>query len=112
MSEKIKNAREMAWKTRRKLYGEYGHSGSYNCGSGSSIIKHMRNVFAQLYNDGILSEGQAAKAMLMDRIQVRTIADNVAEKYRNLREILNLECQSCGCDPCRCNYNLEGIKDD
>ena len=69
-------ARKQAWETRRQKYGERGHAGSYsrpktgpcNCGARAMIVR--------LYREEVLSEGQAARALGIDRITLRKEADH------------------------------------
>ncbi|MDP3740318.1 MAG: hypothetical protein Q8R02_23225 [Hyphomonadaceae bacterium] len=40
----------------------------------------MRDALIVLHNEGVLSEGQAAKATGMDRVSLRTRADSLADQ--------------------------------
>jgi len=73
------NARRRAWETRRKKYGQQGHKGSYsrfqNC-SCTEIAKTATEAeVLKLLQDGVLSEGQAASILGIDRIELRIKAD-------------------------------------
>lgn len=67
----LSEVRKRAWKTRRKMYGPRGHAGSYtrpcNCSA--------RHWIVRLHREGVLSEGQASKALGIDRVLLRTLAD-------------------------------------
>ena len=64
-------AREKAWATRRARYGAHGHAGAYRCGVMSCEGCGARRMVIRLYVEGTLSEGQAAKALGMDRVVLR-----------------------------------------
>jgi hypothetical protein len=66
--------RAKAWKTRRKLYGERGHNGSYArpCARCRRMAALLVDVLA---STDVLSEGQVAKATGMDRVAVREAVD-------------------------------------
>lgn len=71
-------ARARAWQTRRERYGPRGHAGSYSRGSGaSSALRIAREALARLCNEGVLSEGQAARACSLDRIDFRALCDKL-----------------------------------
>ncbi len=77
MSE-ISKRRKQAWETRRKKYGERGHNGSYNrerhdCPD----CARMRKFLARLHVEGTLSEGQAAKAAGITRVEIRILSDDI-----------------------------------
>lgn len=66
--------RAKAWKTRREKYGPRGHSCAYlraKCGA----CHTMRDLIIRLHNEGVLSEGQAARATGLSRVDIRILAD-------------------------------------
>lgn len=66
-----------AWATRRQKYGAHGHNGAYTRNPGPCTdCERMRAVLVRLHVEGVLSEGQAAKATGMYRIDLREAADN------------------------------------
>lgn len=69
----LKAVRARAWKTRRAKYGKRGHKGTYNYRR--CRCNNMTALLVQLHNEGILSEGQVAKATGIDRLEVRKLAD-------------------------------------
>lgn len=76
MSESISDIRRRAWATRREKYGHLGHNGSYTREPGPcSACDRMRAVLVRLHVEGILSEGQVAKATGMYRVDIRKAAD-------------------------------------
>lgn len=84
----LKEVRRRAWATRRRKYGPQGHAGSY--GRGVRVIgriKRMEDALILLYDDAVLSEGQVAKITGIDRITIRTRADELRGK--SLRDIYN-----------------------
>lgn len=84
MSETISEIRMRAWKTRREKYGKRGHHGSYARSAGqTSDAERMRYWLIALHVDGILSEGQAARATGLHRIALREIADEIANGADN-----------------------------
>ena len=75
----ISETRKRAWETRRKKYGAHGHNGSYNRPSVPEPCPdcaRMRALIVRLHVEGILSEGQAAKAAGLYRIDLRQAADD------------------------------------
>jgi ribosomal protein S14 len=81
--DQMNETRAKAWKTRRRKYGQCGHASSYS--RSPSSCQHcdaMRAVLAKLHNDGILSEGQAARATGLGRIGLRKLADEIANGAR------------------------------
>ena len=75
-----KTARQQAWETRRDTYGPKGHNGYRTQRRKSDpSIETMRRLIAKLVNEGIVSEGQASEAMMLPRIDVRAICDQVRE---------------------------------
>lgn len=74
----ISERRKQAWVTRRKKYGPLGHKGSYHRdGKPCPDCERMRNYLARLHVEGMLSEGQAAKAAGLTRIEIRILSDNL-----------------------------------
>ncbi len=72
----LSETRKRAWETRRKKYGALGHNGSYTRNPGPcSDCERMRAWLVRLHAEGVLSEGQAAKATGMYRIDLRSAAD-------------------------------------
>jgi hypothetical protein len=71
--ERQRNARSRAWRTRRQKYGPKGHAGSY--ARPCSSCERMSALIVRLHNEGVLSEGQAAKALGVDRITLRARSD-------------------------------------
>lgn len=75
------NAREKAWRTRREKYGARGHNGAYLRGqSPCADCERMRATLLRLHAEGVLSEGQVARATGMNRVQVREWIDNANGK--------------------------------
>ncbi len=70
MSE-LSEIRRRAWATRRAKYGKAGHSGTYARGNHAGLL----NLVVRLHVEGVLSEGQVARASGLDRVQIRTMAD-------------------------------------
>lgn len=76
------DARKRGWATRRKKYGPKGHAGAYlrdrtSCGQCARLAR-MEQIIVRLYEDGVLTEGQAAKATGLHRVELRKKADEVA----------------------------------
>jgi hypothetical protein len=79
----MSDARKRAWQTRRAKYGSRGHSGAYlrfKRGDCNTNCSAMRDLIVRLHNDGVLSEGQAARATGMHRIDLRIRADELRDK--------------------------------
>jgi hypothetical protein len=70
----LAETRKKAWETRRALYGPMGHGRAYS-GHLKLNITGMRDLIIRLMADGVLSEGQAAKATGLHRITIRKLAD-------------------------------------
>lgn len=71
-------ARLRAWRTRRAKYGVRGHGSSYSRHGGPcEACKRMESVIVRLHIEGILSEGQAAKAIGVGRVVLRALADQM-----------------------------------
>ena len=87
MTKNLTAVRKKAWRTRRKKYGNKGHSGAYRCGYGAhqaaARIKLMERAIIGLHVDEVLTEGQAAKMTGLDRIRVREIADDIIMEREN-----------------------------
>lgn len=83
----IGDVRKRAWETRRKKYGPRGHSGNYSRMQDQGALKRMTALIVRLHVEGILSEGQAASATGLHRIELRKRADEFSEiadsKYQN-----------------------------
>jgi hypothetical protein len=78
MANGISDIRLRAWETRRKKYGQHGHSGSYSRNPGPCPdCARMRQWLVRLHVEGVLSEGQAAKATGLSRIDLRAAADDL-----------------------------------
>lgn len=71
--------RARAWKTRREKYGKFGHAGSYSRSPGGPCIHCAAALpmLIRLHVEGVLSEGQAAKATGLHRIRIRELADDL-----------------------------------
>lgn len=67
-------ARVKAWETRRAKYGPRGHDGAYTRPSHPLGLKALRLVL-KLHAEGTLSEGQCCKALDLDRVELRALAD-------------------------------------
>lgn len=85
----ISAARRQGWETRRKKYGKSGHAGAYERGPHHACIRDDRRLarfVAVALNDGLLSEGQVAKIIELDRLAVRRLRDEgmVCLSYRPL----------------------------
>ena len=79
MDESVSDIRRRAWVTRRAKYGERGHNGSY-LRSGGPECPHcarMIDAIVRFHVLGDLSEGQAAKATGLYRIDLRERADAI-----------------------------------
>jgi len=73
----LSKVRAKAWQTRREKYGPAGHSGSYSRCNDCRRAQKMEDYIVKLHNEGVLSEGQAAKATGLDRITLRFKADEL-----------------------------------
>jgi hypothetical protein len=88
MSEKesIAEVRKRAWQTRRAKYGSRGHAGAYGgfrpiyAATWNVRLRMMEDALIRLYRQSVLSEGQTCKATGMDRVTVREMAIQQAEK--------------------------------
>ena len=70
-------ARHRAWQTRRAKYGERGHAGSYSRASRSCHCERMAALLIRLHREGVLSEGQVARATGLHRVEIRRRADEL-----------------------------------
>lgn len=71
-------ARKRAWETRRAKYGPRGHGSSYSRPMPShEQYDRMLRLIIELHIDAVLSEGQVAKATGLDRVTIRTMADDI-----------------------------------
>lgn len=76
----ISAARKQAWETRRKKYGQNGHSrGAY--GHSGDHVASMQALLIRLHVEGTLSEGQVSKATGLHRITVRKMADDYTNGF-------------------------------
>lgn len=76
--DEITAARQRGWETRRAKYGKSGHAGVYERGPSWHTVKdekRLARLIAVCLNDGLLSEGQVAKIIEADRINVRERCD-------------------------------------
>lgn len=74
----IGDIRKQAWETRRKKYGAHGHNGAYTRNPGPCTdCERMRAYLVRLHVEGVLSEGQAAKATGLYRVDLRKAADDL-----------------------------------
>lgn len=79
MSEETER-RKQAWETRRKKYGQNGHSrGAY--GHSGDHVASMQALLIRLHVEGTLSEGQVSKATGLHRITVRKMADEYTNSF-------------------------------
>lgn len=67
-------ARQKAWVTRRERYGARGHDSTYSRPS-HAIERRALRLVLRLHEDGTLSEGQCCKALDIDRVEFRALAD-------------------------------------
>lgn len=72
----MSEARAKAWETRRAKYGPRGHAGGYHCAPSAASTRLMRRWLIRLHVEDVLSEGQAVKATGLDRVTVRSLADD------------------------------------
>lgn len=87
----IRAARQRAWETRRKKYGPRGHNSSYSRSPvdlSFAVQSDLRlaRLVAYCLADGLLTEGQVARVIEMDRLGVRYLRDDglAALTYRPL----------------------------
>ena len=79
------DARKRGWDTRRQKYGSTGHArGAY--GHGGDHVVSMQDLLIRLHEEGVLSEGQVAKATGLHRITVRNMADDYRNSLPETRE--------------------------
>jgi len=73
----LSEVRSRAWATRRAKYGPHGHHSNYARSPGACPdCKRMTDLIVRLHVEGTLSEGQAAKATGLHRIELRRRADD------------------------------------
>lgn len=78
-AQDLSEVRRRAWATRRERYGNAGHNSSYSRSPGAcEHCERMTAALVRLYHLGDLSEGQAAKATGLHRIELRRLADDLA----------------------------------
>lgn len=68
-------SRSKAWYTRRVKYGPKGHSKGAYSQPYMKLERLALKMIVKLHNDGVLSEGQCAKGLEMDRIHFRAMCD-------------------------------------
>lgn len=77
--------RERAWATRRRRYGDRGHRGSYWRGTVSTDPLRQRRQLSRItfycWSTGLLSEGQIARILAADRVEVRGLCDDGREEF-------------------------------
>lgn len=75
----LQQVRARAWATRRKKYGPHGHAGSYSRVATGPCphCERMTDLIVRLHAEGALSEGQAAKATGLRRIEIRKRVDSL-----------------------------------
>ncbi len=71
----LSDIRRRAWITRRAKYGKCGHAGTYSQAGNDGLLK----LAIRLMNEGVLSEGQVARAANISRVQVRKLAEKWTE---------------------------------
>lgn len=72
----LTEVRARAWQTRRTKYGPKGHNSSFTRSAvPCARCRSMEALIVRLHNEGILTEGQAAKATGLYRIELRALAD-------------------------------------
>ncbi len=76
-AQELSEVRKRAWETRRVKYGPKGHSGAYSRFTTCSRCERMESLLCQLRNEGLLTEGQIAKATGLHRIRIREICDDL-----------------------------------
>lgn len=74
--DNISEIRKTAWATRRAKYGAHGHSGTYSRFT-LAERKRMTGFIIRLHAEGTISEGQAAKATGLDRVEVRRLREEM-----------------------------------
>lgn len=79
----MSDARARAWETRRRRYGPRGNRGTYWRGTAASDAVLQRRLLARLvavvHAHEMLTEGQIARVLGMDRIAVRELEDDGRE---------------------------------
>lgn len=82
MTEALTDVRKRAWETRRKKYGQRGHSGAYSSPHNSIRLDSSTDLLVRLWREGILSEGQVSRATGLDRVSCRDLAIQQAHRDR------------------------------
>ena len=77
----ISAARRQGWETRRKKYGPRGHNSSYSRSPvdlSEAVASDMRlaRLVAYCLADGVMTEGQVARVIEVDRLGVRHLRDD------------------------------------
>jgi hypothetical protein len=75
----LAEVRKRAWATRREKYGKRGHCGIYTTHGRCGGCNRMAALIVRLHNEGVLTEGQAAKAIGIGRVALRIRADAAAQ---------------------------------
>ena len=73
--------RARAWVTRRERYGERGHAGAYTRPARASLCDmgcRALPLLLRLHREGVLSEGQIARATGLDRVEIRRLIDEIS----------------------------------
>lgn len=90
--EEVSAARHRGWATRRAKYGQSGHNSTYSRSTvdlSTAVRDRVRlaRLAAVLHGDDMLSEGQIARIIDVDRVQVRTLVDegHASLTYRPLQ---------------------------
>lgn len=83
--------RRRSWITRRAKYGPGGHSGSYSRRAIDRIGARALALVVRLHREATLSEGQCCKALGLDRIGFRSLADQIDAGSQAVRETSNAE---------------------
>lgn len=86
MAADLKRARARAWETRRRKYGAHGHSGigkaySRHSADKAALVDRIQRLESHVVKwlaSGDISEGQAAKATGLHRIELRRRVDEMA----------------------------------
>lgn len=94
-------ARSKAWATRRRKYGPRGHAGSYSRSPAPAASLPdtwgMLNLIVRLHAEGVLTEGQVAKATGYDRVEVRRLQDEFHSAPTDF--MTTEECETRGLTP-------------
>jgi hypothetical protein len=77
----LSEARKQAWATRRAKYGDRGHASSYSrTATPCPACQGAVALLIRLLHEGSLSEGQVARATQLDRISIRRMGEEHAER--------------------------------